>query len=328
MWFFGSKKSAANEVFKGKKIALVTAALNRGGAERQIITLAIGLQKRGAKVCVISYDHGDLDHELISENIPVYYCDRYARAGFIRYLFVLIMLLNAKKVKIAYSFLTMPNVYLAIAAFFTRVRIVWGVRASFMDTKKYGISARIAEKFEKFFSPRAHLIICNSHAGKELCAQRKFPNKKLVVVENGIDVDRFKYSAEGAMKIREEFKIADNEKIILLPARLDIMKDHKNFFNAAKILLESYDRDLKFICVGGGDQNYKNELVKYAENLGILENVIFTNARNDIIDFYSSSSSSSSSSFGEGFSNAIAESMSCGTICAVTDVGDSAKIVG
>jgi glycosyltransferase involved in cell wall biosynthesis len=65
-----------------------------------------------------------------------------------------------------------------------------------------------------------------------------------------------------------------------------------------------------------------------AIELELYGKLIWVGARCDMCGVFNALDiASSSSSYGEGFSNVIAEAMSCGVPCVVTDVGDSAFIV-
>ena len=62
--------------------------------------------------------------------------------------------------------------------------------------------------------------------------------------------------------------------------------------------------------------------------LGLNDSLICAGERYDMAAVYNAMDIVTSSSFGEGFSNVIGEAMACGVSCVVTDVGDSAIIVG
>jgi glycosyltransferase involved in cell wall biosynthesis len=106
------------------------------------------------------------------------------------------------------------------------------------------------------------------------------------------------------------------------------MKDHPNFLKAAAILSKER-QDVHFVCIGNGSENYKQQLHQLALELNISQRVIWTGGRSDMPAVYNALDIvCSASAYGEGFSNVIGEAMACGIPCVVTDVGDSAWIVG
>src|SRR6185437_6829745 len=115
--------------------------------------------------------------------------------------------------------------------------------------------------------------------------------------------------------------------LVGLVGRIDPMKNHATFLQAAALLAARGDR-LRFVCVGGGNSGFAQGIKALATRLGLDPRLVWAGPRNDMAAVYSALDIAVSSSCGEGFSNVIAEAMACGRPCVVTDVGDSARIVG
>jgi glycosyltransferase involved in cell wall biosynthesis len=312
------------------KVVFLLRSLNYGGAERQLVLLAKGLRERGHDIVVaLFYSGGPLEQELLKAGVKIRALNKRGRWDLLSFLFRLTRVVREERPDILHGYLTDQNLMaILLKPLFPSIRIVWGVRCSMMDPKQYdrvsGVSLKLTCPLARF----ADAIIANSHVGREYHVALGYPAQKTVVISNGIDTKRFRPDPKARDLIRTEWGITEHEKLIGLVGRLDPMKDHSTFLNAAALLVRE-GKQFRFVCVGDGPIEYRASLQKLAETLGLTKYLIWVGARVDVSPIYSSLDLLvSSSSFGEGFSNVIGEAMACGVPCVVTNVGDSSWVVG
>ena len=312
------------------KLLFLIRGLERGGAERQLVTTAIGLSRRGYTIDVaVFYRGGALEQDLRDADIRVHYIDKRGRWDIVGFAGRLIRLLRRLGPDIVYSYLPTANILAALfKSYASGTRIVWGVRASNVDTDHYDLVTRLTYRLQSLFARRADLIISNSHAGRDHVTLKGIPGERVIVVPNGIDSRRHRPSDAGRRRFRTELGLADDDILVGVVGRLDPMKGHTTFLEAAA-RCQGSDRSMRFVCVGKSPDGYGEVLRQLADRAGLRDRVIWAGERSDLPDVYNAFDiACSASAYGEGFSNAIGEAMACARPCVVTDVGDAARIVG
>ena len=226
-----------------------------------------------------------------------------------------------------YTFLPTENlVGLGIKALFPRLRLVWSIRSSFVDLEQHDLMIRSAYRLQTLLHWLPQAVVVNSREGYDHAVRGGMKSDRLTVILNGVDTSRFRPDSGGREACRSLWNVKPNEVLIGLVARVDPMKGHEVFLKAAA-LSHASDR-FRFVIVGRCDGDQGMRLRAENERLGLRDRMIWAGERLDMVPVYNALDVLVSASYGEGFSNVIAEAMACGTPCVVTDVGDSAILVG
>jgi glycosyltransferase involved in cell wall biosynthesis len=313
------------------RICFLIRQLNEGGAQRQLLALVKGMDKTKFNITLMSfYDGGCFSEEAKHFTHVKYIClKKSGRWDVFNFIYRLIRQLRQINPDVLHGYLGLANcLTIFMKPFLPKARMIFGVRASNVDLSHYDWLNRYSYKLECFLSRFAHTIIVNSKAGYRHSALNGFPENKMVVIPNGIDTEKFKPDPEARTKLRGELGVKNGETLIGLIGRLDPMKGHTTFLEAASIYAKS-KKNVRFACIGTGPEIYKEKLVNLANKLGLSNLLLWVDSRNDMPKIFNALDMvSSSSSFGEGFPNVIGEAMASSVPCVVTDVGDSSWIVG
>lgn len=151
---------------------------------------------------------------------------------------------------------------------------------------------------------------------------------KMRVIPNGFDLGRFRPDDEARHALRTVIGVAAETPLVGLMARYDAQKNHAGFIEAAALIHRQLPA-VHFVLAGEGIDDHNSTLTDAIQAHG-LETFIHLKGRRDDMPSLMAALDvlASSSSYGEAFPNVLGEAMACGVPCVVTDVGDSAEIVG
>jgi glycosyltransferase involved in cell wall biosynthesis len=208
------------------------------------------------------------------------------------------------------------------------VPVVWGIHHTALDPRidkrrtmlvnracailSGGLSARIA---------------CCSEASLRIHKELGYAADKLEVIPNGVDLEQIKPDPTARASVREELGIPSDAFLIGIAARFHPLKDHSNFVRAAARLHQQMP-EVHFLLCGNNITWQNSQLTEWTKAAGIQRCCHLLGVRQDMSRLFAAMDIATTASRSEAFPVVIAEAMACGTPCVVTDVGDSALIVG
>ncbi len=313
------------------RILHIITGLSTGGAEMMLYKLLSRLDRDAFEPGVISLmDMGTLGNEIQALGIPVYPLGMRRGIPDPLKLLRLVRLIRTARPHIIQTWMHHADLLGGLAAKLAgNSPIIWGIRSSTFDQATSRRTTVLIAKISALLSPKlpACIVSC-SEIARQVHVAMGYADDKMVVIPNGFDLELFKPDPEARWGLRQEEGIGAEDIVIGLIGRFHPQKDHRNFIQAAGLVSEKIPQ-VRFLLCGEGIDWDNRELVSWIQAAGIQERCILLGRRSDMprinaaLDLVSLASA-----YGEAFPNVIGEAMACGVPCVVTDVGDSAYIVG
>jgi glycosyltransferase involved in cell wall biosynthesis len=311
--------------------------LGLGGVPRQVSMLAAHLIRKGHRVSVVALTAQDRDWKMVWDaNVEVSVLLPKKTSGAVMRIARLARAAAALRSRVKREncdvlYAIQGDLARWISWLATRglsgTKLIWGIRGSgrIGNPRARSWKKSLPRRLCGWVSGTVPLTIANSQAG--YASHRRHGNRAADqrVIDNGFDVVKFTRDAEGRARVRAEWNAATG-KLIGVVGRLSRSKA-LDFFLEAAARLNAERNDLGFVLVGAGSDRGRVEAL--GERLRLGKKIIWAGARQDMPAVYSALDILCSASVGgEGFPNVVGEAMACGVPCVVTDVGDSARIVG
>jgi len=299
-------------------LVFLTTGLAYGGAETQLVHLAIRLKSRGWKVGVVSLmPPKAYIEDLEAAGIPVFSLGIQRKLPDPRPVLRLAWIIWKWRPHIIHSFMVHANLLARLVRIFAPVPVL------ICSVRSINEGGRFRELLYRLSDPLCDLTTQVSCAGLERYVRiGAVPRRKIRYIPNGVDTERFKPNLEDRLKVRKELGIDGFAWLAI--GRFDLPKDYPTMLQA---FARGIHNDPSALLLIAGDGPLRKDMEIMAQELGIKGHIKFLGIRRDIPQLMNAADAYVMSSSWEGMPMVLLEASATGLPIVATDVGGNGEIV-
>ena len=292
-----------------------------GGGETHVLDLVRKLDKSKFQVEVLSFTDGPMVDKLNSLGINTYVIKTEKPFDISIWAIVSEFVLNGGYDIIhAHGTRAASNIFYAAKKL--NIPMIYTVHGwSFHNNQNYFVR-RLRELSESFLTKKAIKTIIVSESNKA-DGVKKFGLKRAQVIYYGIDDVKFD-PEEDYSDIRAEFGIPQDKTLVGYLVRMTEQKDPFTMIRAIKII-NNTNKNIMFLMVGNGELLEATK--KLASELGVLDQIVFSNFRSDVPDILKAIDIYCLPSLWEGMPIGMLEAMAMGKACIASSVDGTKDLV-
>jgi glycosyltransferase involved in cell wall biosynthesis len=313
------------------KVLHIINGLSTGGAELALFRLVAAANRSRFEMQVVSLtDGGPVANKIREAGVRVHALSMHARRPSPLAVLRLIRLLRNERPDLVQTWLQQSDLVGGIAAAAARTGpVLWNIRHSTMHPVFIKRRTRAVSRLCAWLSPYLPAsIVCCSESSRQEQVKLGYMPRKMVVIPNGVDTEIYQPDGRARDELRKSLHLPPDALLFGAAGRFHPQKDYPNLTRAAGALAKAHGK-IHFVFCGDGVTMGNAQLAEHIRATRVAERFHLLGRRDDMPRFMQALDVFvSAACFGEGFPNVVSEAMACRVPCVVTDIGDSARIVG
>lgn len=295
------------------KIAYLFGSLNRGGTETLMLDVCRNLKKKDFDAIGVYRKGGVLENDFIASNVPFH--NLVVGKNPLNYLWKLRKLLIKNKVEIIHAHQPIDAFFAKMALIGTKIKILLTLHGfdNINNQKKDKLLNIILSKTDK--------NIFVSHYQKEYYIEKyKLEQTKQFVLYNGISFEKIT-NRKNQSNLRKELGLKSDVFLMAMVGNFNEVRDHFTVCKFLKLLIDT-GVNFHFLFIGKKNNHLPSkfeECINFCETNQMLDNVIFTGARNDVPQILSQLDAFVYSTEQDTFGIAVVEALAVGIPVFVND---------